>query len=403
MKRIIPFTILLTAVLSSCDNYEASDLQKETFIKYYGVNSVNKGMRVLSTDDDGYIIMGNIDITGRGKEICTIETDEFGNAIRPVKTYGGISDDYGYAFRANSSGYIIAGSTGQEDSEFKDIFLVQIDDAGDTLWTKRFGNPSDDEVYDVLVNDNGNLIITGYSDNTGAGYKRDIFLAEISPEGITEKHEYINLSEDQEAYAIAQAGDKYLLAGYTRGKPDGTTTSNAYLIYGGFSSPWVPTNDTSDGNSIAVSIIIGEPEIQNSDTILNFTVTCNEDLANLDQSQVYLRGVEVEINEDDVPVMTWKKAFGERQNCRIGLAMRRNNEIFMVGNSGFDSEFGDMMLLRTSLDGNAPAYLYLGDDESYTGNGFDFTFDGGFILTGTNKTSEISVITLIKLNSEGSL
>ena len=59
-----------------------------------------------------------------------------------------------------------------------------------------------------------------------------------------------------------------------------------------------------------------------------------------------------------------------------------------------------MFILRTGIDGSQPVYHYSGDGTTFTGNGFDLTADGGFILTGAtyvNQQSSQSAINLCKI------
>jgi hypothetical protein len=62
-----------------------------------------------------------------------------------------------------------------------------------------------------------------------------------------------------------------------------------------------------------------------------------------------------------------------------------------------------MLILKTDISGDNPKYFYVGDGTSFRGNGLSITPDGGYIITGSNYINSVnSVITLCKLNSEGS-
>ena len=59
--------------------------------------------------------------------------------------------------------------------------------------------------------------------------------------------------------------------------------------------------------------------------------------------------------------------------------------------------------MNIDFEGNSPEYNYVGDGISFAGRSFDYTPDGGYIITGSNYSSTNSVITLAKLDNEGKL
>ncbi|MBA7568335.1 hypothetical protein ES708_10056 [subsurface metagenome] len=396
MKNINLFLILPALFVISCDKEEFSTGQSESFIKYYGSNKPYTGVSVLTTDDGGCIILGNFENPGRSQDICLIRTDQYGNTIAPVLTYGGLFDDFAYAIKKNDNGYVIAGSTKESSQGDKDIYLIQIDEAGDTLWTSSFGSNFnlDDEAFDVLVLDNGDLVLTGYSeildDNN---IHSDLLIAKINAADSLLWYEVHGQAKNEFGNAIIEAGDYFIIGGSTNSRPE-YNTYNGYMVQvtkeGTNPSPLF---FGTEGDSEVTSIV----DAGNN----TYFAACNVQSPQKDESKVSI----VKFNHDERDRITtlWTKDYGEQIFSKISFGRANNNAVYFIGTSGENIETGDILLLRLDPDGNFPEYFYAGDGISFTGSTFDFAANGGYILAGTNYSTENSVIALIRLNSEGTL
>ena len=82
-----------------------------------------------------------------------------------TKRYGRSGPDRAYAIQPTiDSGYIIVGTTFTPEPICNcDVYLMKIDDQGDTAWTRVFGGPYDDGAYSVQQTSDGGYIITGYT------------------------------------------------------------------------------------------------------------------------------------------------------------------------------------------------------------------------------------------------
>jgi hypothetical protein len=57
--------------------------------------------------------------------------------------------------KADDSGYVICGYTSNNDSDWKDIYIIKIDSGGNKQWDKTFVNIYDDMGYSIYkTNDN---------------------------------------------------------------------------------------------------------------------------------------------------------------------------------------------------------------------------------------------------------
>ncbi len=350
----------------------------------------DSGVQVITESNGDFIIMGNIATPNRGQDICFIHTDAFGNSVAPVQVYGGLFDDNGYAIRKTNDGYIIAGSTEKYSGANKDILLVQIDNQGKQLNSYTIGTSGNDEAFDVQVLQNGNYVLTGYSDSI-ISKKKDLMIAIVSPAGKLLAMDLAGFEDDEAGNSIvALDTSTFYVAGYTKSRPQGTTYSNYYIMKCKYLGLGLFFNsliyDRSDGNSPTTSII--------PDSSGNFIVSCNDNRPQ-QQSTTEIRIIKI---DKDLNIL-WDKNFGENAYNSVSNIYIHNDNIFVIGTSGSINQYGDILILEVDKNGENAVYHYSGDGNSYTGRSLDFTSDNGYIITGANKTNETSVISLIKLNS----
>lgn len=389
MKYKALYIIIFLSVIISCDKEEFFSGQEKTFIKYFGSGKPYSGVQVLASEDGGYIVLGNIESVNSRHDICLVRTDKYGNTLGAIKVYGGLYDDYAYAIKKNQSGYIIAGSTKSSISGDKDIYLVQIDNKGDTLWTSSFGNDLNDEAYDILVLDNGDLILTGYSEDPVD--KWDLMIAKTSSMGILEWMFKYGYNENEVGNTIIEAGNYFIIGGSTNSRPKEFSSYNGYLVQVTKEGriPY-PVFFGSEGNSEVSSIA----KTGDNTYYAACTVQSSQNEA---ESKINL--IKFKHDYRDRIETLWTKEYGEQLFNQVSFLRAGNNSIALVGTSGSaKNKAGDLLMMKLDLEGNTPEYFYIGDGISFIGTGFDFTPDGGYIITGSNYSNENSVITLVKMN-----
>jgi len=145
----------------------------------YGGARNDRGNSVQQTSDGGYIVAGFTWSFGVGADdVYFVKTDAQGDTLW-TRAYGGPSNDEGYAVQQTADGgYIIAGNTnsfgvGTPDSD--NVYVIKTDPSGDTLWTRTYGGPGYDEGWSVQQTTDGGYIIAGRTQSFGAGY-HDVYL-----------------------------------------------------------------------------------------------------------------------------------------------------------------------------------------------------------------------------------
>jgi hypothetical protein len=134
------------------------------WLRTYGGEERDGAVAVLQTADKGYIVTGFTESFGQGSEdIYTVKTDSNGIMIWDT-TYGGTGKDIAVdIIHASDDGFMIAGYTNSYGAGYEDVYLIKINETGDTLWTKTYGGESSDYTRAIQSTTEGGYILAGNS------------------------------------------------------------------------------------------------------------------------------------------------------------------------------------------------------------------------------------------------
>lgn len=156
----------------------------------YGGSYSDAFYSVKKSHDGGFIAAG---FTNRANAsspaMLAVITDGNGKVVES-NTYGGSASSQAfYVLDIVGGGYLLAGYIQQSSNTDRNIYLVKIDNAGDTLWTKSLGSKStiaydsvNDAAYSVIAAPDGGYFVTG-SYNAYSNYGGRVFLMKISSTG----------------------------------------------------------------------------------------------------------------------------------------------------------------------------------------------------------------------------
>jgi hypothetical protein len=148
--------------------------------KSYSGSLWDEGAGITRLADGNYFLSGSTISFGQGDfDIMLMKTDSFGNTLWG-KTYGGTKSDAGYTARENSDGSIVvsgySNSLGYghnlrvsnpvnqvQGDDSTNIFLMKVDGAGDTIWTRTYGDGAQDEAFHFSTMPDGGYLLPGVS------------------------------------------------------------------------------------------------------------------------------------------------------------------------------------------------------------------------------------------------
>jgi hypothetical protein len=309
--------------------------------KKFGGSGSDECMAVLQADDGGYILTGyESDITDKDKNVCLIKTDSLGNTIW-TRTFGDDSDEIGYSVQQTKDrGYIISGVTSSYGTGGRDVYLIKTDSEGHAIWVKTFGGDNFELGYEVRQTTDGGYIIAGETNSYGAG-NYDVYLIKTDSTGDTLWTKTFGGSADEWGHSVQQASDGgYIVTGNTSSY--GAGMQDIYLI---------KTNSLGDtlwtrafGGS---KDDYGESVLQTTDGgyIVVGTTTSYDTVA----SDIAV------LRTDSLGDILWSRRFGEEHHNERGSSVQEveGGDYIIVGSSGACGvEISDVYIVRIDNSGN---------------------------------------------------
>jgi hypothetical protein len=204
-------------------------------VKPFGGLGISCGSSVQQTDDDGYIITGNM----------LIKTDSSGNE----QWNKALDGTWGNSVQQTTGGgYIITGFTDFYNAGYWDVRLIKTDSSGNTQWDKIFGGSNDEFGLSVKQTFDGGYIVTGYTNSYGAG-SYDAFLIKTDATGNKEWDKTFGGVDSDEGSFVQQTSEGgYIITGGTSSY--GAGSSDVWLIKTDSSGneQWNRTFGGSDGD-----------------------------------------------------------------------------------------------------------------------------------------------------------
>ena len=193
----------------------------------YGGLQDDCGESVALTSDGGFVVAGYTDSFGAvNTDMYVIRTNAVGDTIWTA-TYGGGSWDYGHAITATTdSGFVIVGRTASFGKP--DAYVVKINASGDTLWTRTYGGTRIDRGYAVAPTLDGGCYVAGFTMSTSTGFA-DAYILKIDAAGTTVWTKTVGGDLGETARSIAPTSDGgCIVAGYT--ESFGAGLFDVYLV-----------------------------------------------------------------------------------------------------------------------------------------------------------------------------
>jgi len=352
----------------------------------YGGDLIDIGWSVGQTSDGGYIITGCTQSYG-ADDLYLVKTDQDGDPLW-AKTYGGPGGDCGHSVQQTfDGGYIVAGYTESFGAGGKDVYLLRIDPAGDTLWTKTFGGDSLDIGWSVQETQDSGYVIAGYGwvDND---YGYDFCLIRTDGFGDTLWAKTFGTYRDEYAYSMEQTSDGgYIMGGAEQGhwydmclmKIDSSGQKQWSRSYNKGGSPYGEwgfcAQQTSDGGYIIVGSTWGGET--------------HED--------VYL--VKTDASGDTL----WTRVYIDT-GYECGKVVRETSDGYIIG--GYTNSTGagyqDVYIIKTDLSGNSQWSRIYGDVSYDAVYDIKELSDGGYIAVGyTGRGGADYDVYLLRLDASG--
>ncbi|MBL0126146.1 MAG: hypothetical protein IPP83_01545 [Flavobacteriales bacterium] len=337
-----------------------------TWRRTYGGSDSDQLRDVRLVDDDGYVMVGSTGSFGNGSgDMYLLRVNNVGELVWS-RTFGDVAVQVGVGVVRTDNGFVVSGTTGNGEVGGYDIRLIGVDDQGSEQWRSDLGT-SDWDLCGDIDGDAIGFAVAGTTYGRGAGsgdaliIRTDLFGDTIWTRTFGTVGEDIGLGVD-------------LMANGRSFRVVGTEQENAFVAaFDMNGSPLWSTILGGDSADYLSSVI----ELPGSGYAC---VGGTRSYSNV--LQVWLVGLE----EDGG--FSWDQRFGSGGDTRMERIERRpDGGIAMVGyNSAFNAGGKDMFLILTDASGGFQLGKNYGGSDDEVGFGFRCTPDGGFIMVGSTNT-----------------
>lgn len=392
LKRIAHIILLLLlCLLFSCKKEIAADKEKENvFVKYFGSNNQDEGIKIIKTKDDGYYILGNTSETDNNSNVILIKTDIQGNKIWE-KQYGtSLKEtvvDIKYAHDNNI--YIIANQLNNETKN--NIYAIKTNLNGDIIWERSYGKTLFNEIiHSVTSLSDNTIILTGTTDENS---NFDLYYIKISTNGDSLWYRTFGNANFNEYGTNIIENNNQIFIFY-----DSESAANAEKIMkaieiNNIGLPINIFNNINTTSDLRLEQIFWNTEQQ------AFIGISNQVLQAPNSYQIAFHKINQQFELNQSLLFSASKSDIARQ-----IIKTTDNGYAIIGStSSYGEGKDDIYLLRLDAGGNKlfyKTYGGIGDDRGYS---ILETKDEGFVITGSTEYEGNTMICLIKTNKNGEL
>jgi len=366
VSLLILFLFLITISFSNNEPISKVNLWQKTF----GGSKDDWAKSIQQTSDGGYIVAGWTESFGAGgRDVYILKLNADGNLIWQ-KTFGGSDWDEAWSIQQTSDGgYIVAGGIGPFGGPDRDVYILKIDENGESIWEKTFGESYYDEAYFIQQTTDGGYIVAGVTNSFGAG-NGDVYILKLDEDGNLVWQKTFGGEDNDGAVSIQQTSDGgYIVAGWTNSFGAGYFDVYIVKLDEDGNLVWQKTFGGS-GVDVAYSIQ------QTSDG--GYIVAGWTDSFGAGGKDVYILKLDADGN------LIWQKTFGGSSDDYALSIQQTSDGGYIV--AGFTDSFGagyfDVYIVKLDEDGN------LVWQKTFGGSGVDVAYsiqqtsDGGYIVAG---------------------
>ncbi|MCW5516327.1 hypothetical protein [Muriicola sp. Z0-33] len=396
------------------------------WIRNFGGSGSETAQAIINTNDGGYAVLGYTnstdgdisDKTMAVNDYWLIKLDTAGN-MQWNTTYGGSKDDRGQSvIQTKDGGYAIVGyamssdGDGSNNEGFHDNWILKLNSSGGIEWERSFGFSGHDHSYDLVQTEDDGFFFVGFLDvvsSGGAGSTAKF--NSITSHGVGEFwgtrldatgnliwRRYFGGSNNDRAHSVVQANDGgFIMAGFSEsGDADISLAKGSYDY-------WVVKVDgkgklvwekSFGGSGIEVAYDIEKTD-DGAYVVTGHTFSDDNDISEQHgESDVWL------IKIDDGGEMLWEQTYGgsgfdTAQSVSLtadgGFLISGNSKSTDLANSKNAGE-NDMWILKTDNQGILEWQMNIGGTAIDTANDAIEDANGKILVVGASPSTDFPMV-----------
>lgn len=180
--------------------------------KTFGAERADEAFDAIETRDHQFLVTGRIRSDDGDYDLYVAKLNAYGEMVWS-RIFGGTGYDEGRRLHdLGDDRYMVIGRTDGFGAQNSDIWLLTLDNDGDSLSSKSVGWPFDEIPLGSIRTDDGDLLITGYSGSFGSFYRA--MLVKIDLEGNIVWYQSYGGCNRMEGVSIVEVpGGGYVVAG----------------------------------------------------------------------------------------------------------------------------------------------------------------------------------------------
>ncbi len=344
-------------------------LWEETYGRYGG----DLAHSVIETSDGGYLFAGysGNNISLPDADAYLVKTDTGGTTLWEKRYGDRTGQDVNTVIETSMGDYLLAGEIVSDIYDEPNAWLVKVDTTGNIRWEQTFSN-GNSQAKAALETEDGDYLVAGNKTQNGSD-RSDIWLLKLNTDGTTQWEQTYGSSEDDWANSVIETSDGgYLLAGGSVSnrnldallmKVDTTGTTQWEQTYGGSEDDWANSViETSDGSYLFAS--------QTKST-------------GNGEGDAWL----VKVNPDGT--VRWEETFGGSATdyARSVIETSNGNNLFVGGTASSGNAKEDGWVVKIDTQGNTHWEQTYGGSEHDWGESIIETSDGGYLLAGATRST----------------
>jgi hypothetical protein len=340
----LPFLVIIF-IFSSCrKNDENENLSETPIYHFYEGFFEGAGYSSIFTGDNGILICGR----SSSKQSLVIKVNKFGEEVWRKEFVMGPINYLTALIESNTGEFYGCGGIYKVDSDIVDLFIIKMNNSGDSIWSKRLGDMENEVGGYFIKTMDGNLLVVGSRfNNNSLSHK---FLLKINENGdsLWVKNLIDPTLGNISTLVEDEFGNFLIMSSVT----EYNINSRIYLKLNSLGEQiWNKSYSDSVDRVIYPTIELPSGELVSTGS-LKYNI--------YEDRQVLL------LKTDNIGNLIWEKSFGEAEYNEFGSTIIQDldGNFVITGRSDNLVPKSDIILLKVDSEGNLKWYKRFGSDNA---------------------------------------